>query len=67
VEQKLQRTCHHYVDYTDLDNYAAARAINELGIHVLLDVNGCVAGCCRVLRGVLHKCVVQYVSGARGQ
>ncbi len=28
------------VDYTDFDNYAVAKAVNELGIHVLLDVNG---------------------------
>ena len=40
VEKKLQRTCHHYLDYTDLDNFQVASGINELGIDVLLDVNG---------------------------
>jgi protein O-GlcNAc transferase len=40
VEKKLQRTCLHYLDYTDLDNFQVASGINELGIDVLLDVNG---------------------------
>ena len=40
VEKKLQRTCLHYLDFTDLDNFQVASGINELGIDVLLDVNG---------------------------
>ena len=31
VQTKLERTCHHYLDYTDLDNFHVASAINELG------------------------------------
>ena len=40
VQRTLQRTCQHYVDYTDADNHAVAAAINKLGVDVLLDVNG---------------------------
>ena len=34
VEKRLKDTCHNYFDYTHLDNYAAAAAVNELGIQV---------------------------------
>eukprot|EP00960_Hanusia_phi_P075828 768473-Hanusia_phi.AAC.9 len=40
VQEKLQATCEHFMDYTDLDNYEAASRINKLGIHILFDVNG---------------------------
>ncbi|EKX51182.1 hypothetical protein GUITHDRAFT_134689 [Guillardia theta CCMP2712] len=40
VQRKLQSTCEHFLDYTDLDNYHAASQVNQLGIHVLFDVNG---------------------------
>mmetsp|Transcript_31188 Transcript_31188/g.48824 ORF Transcript_31188/g.48824 Transcript_31188/m.48824 type:complete len:300 (+) Transcript_31188:403-1302(+) len=53
VQQRLQRDCEHYVDYTDLDHYDVAKAVNSLGVNVLLDVNGYTGEGVRMQRNII--------------